>query len=258
MSPHDPRLWATAGAALLWLVIAWLQARARQALPRPRGTVRVYALGSGLWFTAVAVVLLGPIAGLIVLWLIPFEPDSRLTAAALLGLYAGVSGAVGLTLLCLEVRSDDHGLIAPDLWGVPAFLPWLRVRSVQLRFESLCFLGGGRRLYVPVMLNAWPQFLAELEQRLPQLALPPELTRSRSLREDPERAAQESQLQGLYDHAERIAAGALLAVGVSLAWVEPHPTALAWAALGGLGLAAYPLARPWLPAKPGWLGELIG
>lgn len=245
--------------AAAWFVGAWVFWRARRALPSALGEVRYFHLGSGLWWMGPPLLFLGPGLMLFLLFLVPFGEKDIMPVVFLALFSGGLSPLIGVALMRTRVRIDDAGLVGDTSWGLDTFIPWHQVKGIAFSAasQSLRFDGGARPLYVLVQLHDWPGFLAEIERRLPHLALPAELQPDHPLRKDSDLLAFEGHWQGMYDHARYIAGGAAMAVGVGLLLLEPHPPAWFWSAIGGTGLALYPLLRRLVP-KPRKYATTIG
>jgi len=248
-----------AAMAAAWLVGARVFWRARRALPPTHGETRYFQLGSGLWWMGPPLLFLGPGLMLFLLLLVPIGEKDIVPVVFLALFLGGFSPLMGVFLMRARFRVDDAGLVAYTSWGLDAFIPWHQVKGIAFNAasQSLRFEGGARPLYVLVQLHDWPGFMAEIERRLPHLALPAELQPDHPLRKDSELLAFEGHWQGMYDHAGYIAGGAALAVGAGLLLLEPHPPAWFWSALGGAGLALYPLLRRLVP-KPRKYAATIG
>jgi hypothetical protein len=255
----DPRLLALAGMVGVWVVCAWLYGRAHAALPQAQGETRWFHLSSNLWWMGPPLIFLGAGGSLFLLWLVPIEEKEVVTAFLLITFFGGIAPVMGVLLMRTRFRADDAGLVGYTAWGSATFMPWQAVQRIRFSsaMQSLSFEDGLRPLYVAVQLHEWPAFVAEIERRLPHLALPAELQPGGRMRNDGERIAFEGHWQGMYDHAGRVLWIAALVVAGGLLYLEPHPPALALAALGGAGMAMYPLLRRLIP-KPRKYAATIG
>lgn len=253
----DPRLYAVAIVLAVWLLALWFYEGARRRLPSTEGRARSFDLASGLWWMGALLAAGGPVLIGVLLALVPVSEGDlgiMLSISALLG---GVGPVLGYAILRGRIRVDDGGLWGFDLWGRAAYIPWACMRRLELRHEALHFIGATGAVYVPLQLEQWPAFLAEVERRLPHLPLPAELAPGHRLRDDGERLAFEIHWQGLYDHAGKLFGIAGLVFAATLPWLAPHPPGLLVAATGGLGLAFYPIMRR-LVAKPRRYSATIG
>lgn len=255
----DPRLLALAGMVGVWVFCALVYGRAHAALPPARGETRWFHLSSNLWWMGPPLVFLGVGLSLFLLWLVPIEEKDVVMAFLLVTFFGGIAPVMGVMLMRARFRADDAGLVGCTAWGSATFMPWQAVQRIRFSsaMQSLSFEDGPRPLYVAVQLHEWSAFVAEIERRLPHLALPAELQSSNHLRNDCERIAFEGHWQGMYDHARYFFWIAALVTGAGLFFLEPHPPALALAALGGAGMAVYPLLRRLAP-KPRKYSAMIG
>jgi len=238
-------LLSLAGMALVWLIGAWAYHRARRRVPKAGAQARDFPLSRSLWWMGPPLIFLGPGLALFLLFLIPIEEKDLVPVFFIVAFMGGLAPLIGASIMLTRPRINDAGLVGSGAWGLPSFIAWPAIKAVKFSTatQSLRFDGGPDPLYVPVQLHDWPAFVAELQRRLPHLPLPAELQADHRLRNDGERLAFEGHWQGLYDHAGRIFSIAALVVVVSLHYLEPHPQAMAWSALGGAGLALYPVLR---------------
>ncbi|TSE29591.1 hypothetical protein [Tepidimonas charontis] len=243
----------------VWLASAWMYRSAQRALPPARGQVLQFRPAGSLRWMGPVLILLGPGLLALMLFLVPIGKEDVVLALPLALFLGGISPVAGIMLMRARYRADDVGLIGYTVWGLPTFVAWHQVRCITFSpaMQSLRFDGGTRPLYVLVQLHDWPAFVAELERRLPHLPLPGEIKPGHPLRKDSDRLAFEGHWQGMYDHAGRLFWGAALSVALSLHILQPHPPALMLSALGGAGLALFPLIRRLVP-KPRKHAALVG
>jgi len=242
----DLNLWhgiAFAAMAGVWLVAAWIDWRGRRALPAAFADARRFHLSGELWWMGPLLFVLGPALFIPMLLLIPVQAHDALVVVLLALFMGGLCPAMGVSLMRAVFRSDSAGLVGYTAWGQAAFVAWPEIKRIAFstRSDALRFEGGAHPVYVSVQLQQWPDFVAEIERRLPHLPLPAELLTHSRLRQHSDEIAFQGHWQGMYDQAGHTFWISALLAGASLVWLDPYLPALGLAALSGVVMALYPL-----------------
>lgn len=230
-----------------WLVWALLRGWSSRSTCISKDS-RSFHLRTSLRTIGLLFVPAGPLAVLIMFWLIPPEevkPGEWPAVLAVSLFMGGLAPIVGFEMwraACMVGRECIRGWSA---WGLPRGLSWQDVRAVHFSpgAQALRFEGNRNSVYVPVLLENWRDFLADVERHAPHLVLPPET------RTEPERLAEAWHFQSLYDHADRIVLAGLGAVALTAPFLSLNLTASALAATGGLALALPAVLRRFV-ARP--------
>ncbi len=226
---------------LVWLFLRWSVV----APPSEESGVARFRLSQGLRIVGLVLAIAGPSSLFVLAAQIPPEnikPSDWPIAMVLAVLMGGLASILGFEIWRMAIQVDDEDLLGYSRWGLPRRLSWHEVRDVHFSpgMQALAFRGGACTVYVPVLLDDWPGFLAAVRQAAPHLALPD------AARLNGERLAYEGHFQGLYDNAGRIALIAMVVVLITLPFLSLYPPAIGLCALAGVGLAFFPLLRGFL------------
>jgi len=236
-----------AGLLLPWLAWALAMARAR---PVPcRADAQVFRVNAGWRWGGLFFLLGGPGLMGFAYFLIPPEsvkPDDWVLVLGL-SLFSGTGSLLGWLMMRARYCMDERGLSGYSIWGLPAYLTWDQVRTIDYSpsMEALRLAAGGRTLYVMVCLDDWPRFLRAAQGHLPHLAWPEKIGA------DNEKLAYESHWQSMYDNARWIALAGAGAAALPLLWLPLAAQALLLSVAAGALLALFPVARRLWPALEG-------
>jgi hypothetical protein len=219
---------------LVWLFFRWYVA----APPTDKSGV-CFRLSHGLRVVGLVLMIAGPGSLFLLVSLVPAEshkPGEWLVMLVLALLMGGIGSIAGFEMWRMLVRAGDAGLWGYSVWGLPRYIAWREVSEVQLRMglQALCFKGGGKSVYVPVLIDNWPGFVAAIRQIAPHLVLPD------AARLDGERLAHEGPFQSLYDNAGLFFLVSAVIILITLPFLALYPSALALSVLAGIGLVFFP------------------
>jgi hypothetical protein len=161
---------------VLFVFFNLVRMRARApALRDPQTGELVLQFSKFLIWTVGAIAVLGPLAMVVLSFIIPFDSEAQVFVPIVLGLFFGLlDGAMYLYLARRRTRLSGTGLTSEYVFRGPAHMAWEEVEKIKFSLnqqELFLYDRNGRKAQLHVWLVGVKEAVPVLRERLPEAVL---------------------------------------------------------------------------------------